>query len=143
MKKLILIVSFAACSLLISPESKAQCNPEMYAELCIPKLMDGFNFVKSYKVNGEAGSKSKVEYSYVFAKGTQYYLNLCNEGANTDGMIVNIYDANRKPVASSFANGKYYPGIVYPCNATGIYYITYTFKDSENFCGGSVLGFKR
>lgn len=143
MKKIVLIISFAAFGLLIAPESEGQCNPEKYAEMCIPKLMEGFNFVKSYKVNGEEGNKSKVEYSYVFAKGTQYYINLCNGGTDTDGMIVNIYNANRQQVASSFMNGKYYPGIVYPCSSTGIYYITYTFKDSETFCGGSVLGFKR
>lgn len=143
MKKIIITFSLIALIIAVAPESKSQCDAERYTEMCIPKLMDGFNFVKSYKVNGEEGSKSKIEYSYVFAKGTQYYINLCNDGEDTDGMIVNIYDSNRKQVATSYANGNYYPGIIYPCNATGIYYITYTFKDSQNHCGGSVLGFKR
>lgn len=143
MKKIIITLSLLALIVIVSPESISQCDAERYTEMCIPKLMDGFNFVKSYKVNGEAGNKGKIEYSYVFAKGTQYYINLCNDGTETDGMIVNIYDSNRKQVATSFANGNFYPGIIYPCNATGIYYITYTFKDSQNHCGGSVLGFKR
>jgi hypothetical protein len=143
MKKIIITLSLIALIFVVAPESISQCDAERYTEMCIPKLMDGFNFVKSYKVNGEEGNKSKIEYSYVFAKGTQYYINLCNDGEDTDGMIVNIYDSNRKQVATSYANGNYYPGIIYPCNATGIYYITYTFKDSQNHCGGSVLGFKR
>ena len=40
-----------------------QCNPDNFANACIPKLASGFNFLKSYKVDGEGGSKEKVEYS--------------------------------------------------------------------------------
>lgn len=143
MKKITVLLSLFSFIICIAPESFSQCEPEKYTAMCIPKLMDGFNFVKSYTVNGDNGSKSKVEYSNVFAKGTQYYINLCNEEADLDGLIVNIFDSNRNQVASSFKNGSYYPGIIFPCSATGIYYITYTFNDSQSYCGGSVLGFKR
>ena len=143
MKKVIIILSIVTLSALVAPESHAQCNAEKYTEACIPKLMDGFNFIKSYKIDGQGGSKSKVEYSYVFAKGTQYFINICAEGDVTDGIIVSLYDSNRKKVTTSYANGKYFPAIAYQCNTTGIYYISYTFKDSKNYCGGSVLGFKR
>ena len=103
----------------------------------------GFTFLKTFKVDGQAGAKSKVEYSYVFSKDTQYFLNVCSEGTGTDGIVVTMYDSKRQMVSTNFNNGKFYPGLVYPCNATGIYYITFTFQDSQNYCGGSVLGFKR
>ncbi len=143
MKNLIsslLLVSFIGLG---STRLASQCNPDNFANACIPKLASGFNFLKSYKVDGEGGSKDKVEYSYVFTKGTQYMINLCANGATTDGIIVSLFDSGRNKVASSKINGQFISAIAYPCNATGIYYIQYTFDGSNGKCGGSALGFKR
>ncbi len=135
----ILIVAFVISSDL----TFAQCNADTYANACIPKLQDGFTFLKTFKVDGQGGAKTKVEYSYVFSKDTQYFLNICNDGESTDGIKVTMYDSKRQMVSTNFNNGKFYPGLVYPCNATGIYYITFTFENSRQHGGGSVLGFKR
>lgn len=143
MKAIIIVLSLSLSMLFCTVDTNAQCNPTAYTEACIPQLADGFNFVKSYEINGEGGAKDKIEYSYVFAKGTQYFLNICAEGAETDGIIVSLYDSSRKKVGTSFANGNFNRGIIYPCNATGIYYITFTFEGSKSHCGGAVLGFKR
>lgn len=143
MKKALYIVIFSALCLMAGSDVNAQCNPETHTEACIPKLSNGFNFLKSYKINGNNGAKDKVEYSYVFTKGTQYMINLCAAGENTDGIIVSLYDSNRNQVVSSKINGQNISAIIYPCNNTGIYYIQYTFDNSTNYCGGSALGFKR
>jgi hypothetical protein len=82
----------------------AQCNAESFSNQCIPKLATGFNFLKSYKV--EKGSKDIVEYSYDFTKGTQYMINICSSGAETDGIIVSLFDSNRNKVATSKVNGQ-------------------------------------
>ena len=143
MKSIVTLLGMLSFVLLANFEVKAQCSPSQYTEACIPQLAEGFNFVKSYEINGEGGAKDKIEYSYVFAKGTQYFLNICAAGESTDGIVVSLYDSNRKKVGTSFANGNFNRGIIYPCNATGIYYITFTFDGSSNHCGGAVLGFKR
>ncbi|MGB3851236.1 MAG: hypothetical protein WA958_14800 [Tunicatimonas sp.] len=143
MKSISIIISTALIALLVNVQASAQCSPSQYTEACIPQLAEGFNFVKSYEINGEGGAKDKIEYSYVFAKGTQYFLNICAAGESTDGIVVSLYDSSRKKVGTSFANGNFNRGIIYPCNATGIYYITFTFDGSSNYCGGAVLGFKR
>jgi hypothetical protein len=119
-----------------------QCNSDNFSNACIPKLAGGFNFLKSYKIDGEGG-KEKVEYSYVFTKGTQYMINLCADGQATDGIVVSLFDSGRNKVATSKINGQFISAIAYPCNATGIYYIQYTFDGSTAKCGGSALGFKR
>jgi hypothetical protein len=124
-------------------ESKAQCDPDGFTAACVPKLATGFNFLKSYKIDGEGGAKEKVEYSYVFTKGTQYMINICANGAATDGIVVSLFDSNRNQVASSKIDNQVVSAIAYPCNATGIYYIQYTFNKSAGYCGGSALGFKR
>ena len=139
MKKLILIV--LSIFILSTLDVIGQCNSESLSTSCIPKLSTGFNFLKSYKI--EKGGKDYVEYSYVFTKGTQYMINICAPTKPTDGIIVSLYDSNRNKVASSKFNGQYLAAIAYPCNATGIYYIQYTFDGSTSYCGGSALGFKR
>ncbi|HBH23301.1 MAG TPA: hypothetical protein DDY13_07745 [Cytophagales bacterium] len=134
---------FFAMLLFSGDNLKAQCNPDALAQECVPKLADGFTFLKSFKINGQGGARQKVEYSYVFSKDTQYFINICANGEGTDGIVVTMYDSKRQIVSTNYQNGKFYPGIVYPCNATGIYYITFTFNGSSSYCGGSVLGFKR
>ncbi len=144
MRQVINILGISIIALIISVSySYAQCNAEGLANSCIPKMQDGFTFLKTFKVDGQGGAKSKVEFSYVFSKGTQYFLNICSDGEGTDGIIVTMYDSKRQVVSTNYNKGKFYPALIYPCNATGIYYISFTFKDSKNYCGGSVLGFKR
>ncbi|MFZ9981184.1 MAG: hypothetical protein ACO3FI_04035 [Cyclobacteriaceae bacterium] len=139
MNRFILVLAISV----LSSGIYAQCNPDAYALACVPKLADGFNFLKSYKIDGQGGQKGKIEYSYLFTKGTQYMINLCVEGTDTDGIVVNLFDGARNKIASNLINGTYVNQLTMMCNATGIYYIQYTFNGSRRFCGGSALGFKK
>ncbi|MGE0771428.1 MAG: hypothetical protein AB7K37_06940 [Cyclobacteriaceae bacterium] len=143
MKRIVFSIIVLAAVSMGSSGLVGQCNSDNFSNACIPKLSTGFNFLKSYKIDGEGGAKDKVEYSYVFTKGTQYMINICANGAATDGIVVSLFDSNRNKVATSKINGQFISAIAYPCNATGIYYIQYTFDGSSAHCGGSALGFKR
>jgi len=143
MKKIVVFAAFALIATLTTSDAFAQCDAEGFSNACIPKLASGFNFLKSYKIDSEGGAKDKVEYSYVFTKGTQYMINLCAGSTATDGLVVSLYDSKRNKVATSKVNGEFVSAIAYPCNATGIYYIQYTFDGPSSKCGGSALGFKR
>jgi len=144
MRQVIKILGISIIALMLSASlTSAQCGADAKANACISTLQNGFTFLKTFKVDGQAGARPKVEYSYVFSKDTQYFLNICNDGEDTDGIVVTMYDSKRQMISTNYNNGKYYPALVYPCNATGIYYITFTFQESQNYCGGSVLGFKR
>jgi|SRR5690349_11567242 len=139
MKKL--FISIIAVIVVSAMDVIGQCNADNLSTQCIPKLTQGFNFLKSYKI--EKGAKDYVEYSYVFTKGAQYMINICAAGQNTDGIVVTLFDSNRNKVASSKFNGQFLSAMTYPCNTTGIYYIQYTFDGSSSYCGGSAMGFKR
>lgn len=143
MKKTIILLFMIVTTAFGSTGLNAECDADNLSNACIPKLSSGFNFLKSYKIDGDGGNKDKVEYSYVFTKGTQYMINLCAEGNSPDGLVVSLYDSKRNKVASSKVNDQFISAIAYPCNATGIYYIQYTFDGSATYCGGSALGFKR
>lgn len=138
MKKILLLSFFIVMAL--SRMTFAQCNTDELCNACIPKLSAGFNFLKTYKIQGGG---EKVEYSYVFTKGTQYMITICEPNATANTIIITIFDSQRNKVASNRIDGSLIPAIAYPCNATGIYYLQYTFENASSRCGGSALGFKK
>ena len=123
--------------------SFAQCDTAGKVQACVPNPSTGYTLIKSFHIDGEGGSKAKIEYSYVFTKGTKYLVNVCGAEETPDGVVVTLYDKYRNKVASNLVEGTIVPAIAYPCSATGIYYITYTFQESKEYCGGSTIGFKR
>jgi hypothetical protein len=126
------------------PVTIPACEAEKFCTQCVNQLPSDFSFVKSYELNGDGGNKRKLEYSYVFTKGTLYRLNICSavEGS-TDGIIVILYDSKRNAIASNLAGKDMASSLTYSCNATGVYFIQFVFDKSATFCGGSALGFKR
>ena len=143
MKKLFYLFLTSILLTVFSFVSNAQCNAHEFSNDCVPLLPNEFNFLKSYKIDGIGGSKDKIEYSYVFTKGTQYMINICSEKTDTDGIVISLFDSQRTKVGSNEHEGQKLSAIAYPCNSTGIYYISYTFAKSSKYCGGSALGFKR
>ena len=137
---------FTGCLLFlmaVSFNGFSQCDPEAHANACVPKLPKGFIFLKSYKLDGQAGERKKIEYSYVFSKGRQYLINLCTGTPDeADGIVINVFDSGRKPVGSSKQGGKYLTGLQLACRSTGIYYIQYSFENSATYCAGSALAFQ-
>ena len=143
MRSIIIFLHIIFIGALISHPSFGQCNTSLYTEMSIKSMPEDFTFLKTFKIDGKNGANEKVEYSYVFSKDTKYSLNISTEGEEIDGIVVSMYDSNRKQVATNNVKGTLYSGIEYPCKSTGIYYITFTFEDSKTYCGGSALGFKR
>ncbi len=123
--------------------SFAQCDSELYSNMALKKLSEGFTFIKSFKVDGKGGIRKEIEYTCVFSKDTQYKVIMEGKDDGATGIVVTLFDAKREQLATSFNNNKFYAGWTYHCKATGIYYLRFTFKDSHSFCGGAVLGFKR
>ena len=140
MKKLIIFITLLSFT---GSVSFAQCDAASKLAKCAPSPESGYTLIKSFEVDGEGGSKTKIEYSYVFTKGTKYLINVCGGEETPDGVIVTLYDKYRNKVATNLINGDVLKAIAYPCTATGIYYITYTFQESEQYCGASTIGFKR
>lgn len=144
MKKVAAIL-FMSCVLwaMSSHFSLAQCNTTDLSKNCIDTIKEGFIFIKNFPVDGQEGQVKKLEYSYIFAKDTQYFLNLVSSEGSSDGIIISISDSRRREITSNYLNGKYFPAIVFDCKATGIYYLTYTFDGAGSNCASSALAFKK
>ena len=144
MKKLFIIGCLAmAFALFTTEDASAQCNSELYANRCLKEFTNGFTFVKSFRIDGRGGTRRKIEYTLVFSKDTNYQLQIQGKDGNAQGIIATLYDSKRDRKATSYFSNKFYPDLTYKCRATGIYYLTFTFKDSKSFCGAAALAFKR
>ncbi len=121
---------------------KAQCNPGELVENCISQLDTNFHFLKSYQLDGQEGDNTMIEHSYVLTRSTDYLINLCSEAEAEMDIAIEIFDSNRKRVASSKTDSLLNNTLEYDCRVTGIYYLQYTFINSKSQCGASVIGFK-
>jgi hypothetical protein len=143
------ISSYLACLILFASlfftnfVAVAQCDSEVYTAKALRTLGTGFTFVKSYRVDGKNGVRRQIEYTSVFSKDTNYMIRMNGKDGGVQGMIVTLYDSQRNELATSHVNNKFFPGWTYKCKATGIYYLSFSFKDSQSYCGGAVLGFRR
>ncbi len=138
-KVLFLLLAFSFAYL-----ANAQCDVTEYTNKCAERLKpDGFKYLKSYKLDFMNGSKKQIIYSYVFSNNTSYRITLANSA--NKGLFVTLMDSEKKPVASSYLEKekKYMPAIDIKCSRTGIYYLAYEVKEGQDYCGSSVIGFKR
>jgi hypothetical protein len=133
MKNIILISLIVLCPILGSTTAFAQCDSELYSNKALKALQAGFTFVKSYK----------IEYTCVFSKDTSYMIRMESKDGGPNGIVATLFDSNRQELATSHVNNRFFPGWTYKCKATGIYYLNFSFKDTNNYCGAAVLGFRR
>lgn len=123
----------------------SQCQDAKFLDGCASLLGD-FTFVKSFEIDKSRIKKTgTVEYSYVLSKGTDYIITGCDQAQSGGKMIVELYDRNRKIIATNFdkRNKKHYPKMGYTCSATGVYYLKYHFQKNKYDCGVSVIGFSK
>jgi hypothetical protein len=109
---------------------------------CISQLLPGMNFIKNYKLDNSSDKRSKIEYSYVFTRGTTYNVHICHGGSkNVKTPELVIYDYNRHKVASNVSDGKTFNSTLYQCTSSGIFYLEYVLDQSFPYYGESILSF--
>ncbi|KOY85400.1 hypothetical protein AD998_03855 [bacterium 336/3] len=143
MKKIVILSVFL---MTIASFAQAQCDVTEFTNKCADRLKPlGFKYLKSYKLDFLNGSKKQIMYSYVFSNGTNYIVTLANNQKDNKGLYVTLLDSEKRPVASSYVerDKKYLSAITIKCSRTGIYYLAYEVKEGREFCGSSVIGFKR
>jgi hypothetical protein len=126
----------------ISFSAFSQCDSEIYAAQALKTLGTGFTFVRAYKIDGKEGTRKQIEYTCVMNKDNSYMMRVASKDGAANGITVTLYDAQRAELAVNQLNNKSFNGWTFKCTTSGIYYITFTFKDAPSFCGAAVLGFK-
>ncbi|RLD20290.1 MAG: hypothetical protein DRI71_10625, partial [Bacteroidetes bacterium] len=103
MKRLLFFIALVGIS---TSTALAQCDAASKVAGCAPNPKSGYTLIKSFEVDGKGGTKTKIEYSYVFTKGTKYLVNVCGGVDTPDGVIVTLYDKYRNKVASNLVDGQ-------------------------------------
>jgi hypothetical protein len=130
--------------LIIPQVSFGQSDNDELLDKCAANL-GTYNYIKSFKVNTGLWKKVNSEYSYVFSKGSTYILIACNESTDKGKMIISLYDRNKNLIASNYDENtkNYYSDLLFPCSATGVYYIRITFEGMRRGHGICILGFNK
>jgi hypothetical protein len=141
MKREILIFLYMALAF-ISPAIYGQCQTDAFLDNCASRL-ESYTFIKAF--NSEMKKAGKEEFSYVFSKGSSYMIIVCDQNIAGARMFINLYDRNRKLIASTYnaKNKTFYPDLLYPCSATGVYYLEAVFEGGKGGCGVTILGFMK
>jgi hypothetical protein len=121
---------------------QAQTKKSNESNDCITQISPGMNFIKKYSIDTEGGLKSKIEYSYVFTRGTTYTLHICSK-EEIAGKIpeICIYDSQRNKVATNKVEGNLFSAITFKCSSSGIFYLQYILEKSTPYNGESILSF--
>lgn len=135
---LTIMLFFTATSFTSGPE----CGSDEFLDKFAPALGD-YTFIKAFNVEVDK-SGGKTEFSYVFSKGSNYRIVICDQNGEGNRMVVNFYDRNKKLIASNYmkSSRKFYPTLNYTCSATGVYYVESYFENEKTGCGVNILGFK-
>jgi hypothetical protein len=120
----------------------SQCDEEAYTAQALKTLGAGFSFIKPYKIDGKGGTRKQIEYTCIMNKDNSYMIRIASKDGATNGIVATLYDSQRIELATNLVNNKFFNGWTFKCPATGVYYITFTFKDATSYCGAAVLGFK-
>ena len=137
------LLIFVAVLGFFAADAQAQCNAELYNNMALKMLQPGFTFVKNYRIDGKNGERKKIEYTCVFSKDTNYMIRIAGKDGGPKGIVATLFDSKRQQMATSYVSNRFYEGWTYKCTSTGIYYITFSFQDSQSYCGAAVLGFSR
>lgn len=132
----------AIATLTTSLTSGPDCGSDAFLDKYAPALGE-FTFIKAFNVEINKADE-KNEFSYVFSKGSNYRIVICDQNPEGNKMVVNFYDRNKKLIASNYlkSSKKFFPTLNYTCSATGVYYVESYFENGKSGCGVNILGFK-
>jgi hypothetical protein len=98
--------------------------------------------VKSYKL--DTYRTGDVEYSTVLVKDLRYYINLCEEGEESNSVEINVYDTERKLVTTNKEQDQSILNeLSFTCPRTGVYYVVFKRGDTPLSCGLGALSFRK
>jgi hypothetical protein len=141
MKRILFLFLFIA-NFDIAAQVLGHCDFDAYKLKALSYLPKGFTLLKSYKING-MGCRRNNGAIFILSKNTTYMLKISSKDGGFHGLVATLYDAKYNEIATSQLGNKLFNGFTYQCKKTGVYYISFTFKDSQIPCAAAVLGFKR
>ena len=115
----------------------AQCGDELMKQAL--GAMGNYQYIKDFDIKLAAGtSKTGSKFSVVLNCRTHYQVNIANGSANSENVIVEIYDGD-KLIGSNSANGKVFTAFQFICSKTGAYKLHVCTSGDTEACARAVL----
>lgn len=138
MKKIILLV--VALFTMSNFVSYSQCGDDvMKAAL---KEMGNAQYLKDFSIDLVKVKKDVktvgVQFSVILNSKNMYNFNVVNGPANSDQLIMQLYDGD-KLLGSNFDNGKFYKAFMVNIGTTKVYKLVCSFRGGEEGCGKAVM----
>ncbi len=101
-------------------------------------------YLKDFRIQlGKASPRSELRYKANMSlwKNTKYRFTMCNADNSKGQLILSIKDDSNKQILSSLdkKTGKIFPFIDFECQKSGIYQISYDFKNGQQGSGVGVV----
>lgn len=148
MKRITSLFFFCIISSVFNLNVVGQCASKKFIDSCtvFPKE---YIFSKARTINIQSKKDlSNAIYAVILTKGNTYIITVCEDN-NTDNegpMVVNLLDNKDRLLMSNHnaKTDKYYNKIIFNCNASGTYHLSYLFNGgSSKGCGVSAFGFQK
>lgn len=115
----------------------AQCGDELMKQAL--GAMGNYQYIKDFDIKLAAGtSKTGTKFSVVLNSRTHYQVNIANGSANSENVVVEIYDGD-KLIGSNSANGKVFTAFQFICSKTGAYKLHVCTSGDTEACARAVL----
>ena len=115
----------------------AQCGDELMKQAL--GAMGNYQYIKDFDIKRAAGtSKTGSKFSVVLNSRTHYQVNIANGSANSENVVVEIYDGD-KLIGSNSANGKVFTAFQFICSKTGAYKLHVCTSGDTEACARAVL----
>ena len=115
----------------------AQCGDELMKQAL--GAMGNYQYIKDFDIKLAAGtSKTGSKFSVVLNSRTHYQVNIANGSANSENVVVEIYDGD-KLIGSNSANGKVFTAFQFICSKTGACKLHVCTSGVTEACARAVL----
>jgi hypothetical protein len=125
----------------ISAQNWAICDEDKLKLQAYQSLPKDYTLLRSYRIANKC-HKLNMEIC-LMSRDITYTVRIAGDSGGWQGIIVCLLDENHKELLSSNINHTQFNGFTFRCKKTGVYYLYFTFQDSQSVYGGAVLGFKR
>lgn len=115
----------------------AQCGDELMKQAL--GAMGNYQYIKDFDIKLAAGtSKTGSKFSVVLNSRTHYQVNIANGSANSENVVVEIFDGDNL-IGSNSANGKVFTAFQFICSKTGVYKLHVCTSGNTEACARAVL----
>ena len=139
MKRLLLLY-FLLLSTMAAAQQSSEADERI--EQCIRKLPPGFVFRCSYQF--KPWCYRLISFTTLLSKDMEYVIRIEDyDTLSYPTVIAVLYDAQRNEIGHTASGGIPVDGFRFKCRATGIYHLSFSFKDVRTrYEGVAVLAFK-